>query len=327
VHARRDAPGSAIGVAVGERFFRLAPWVRRQGNVVSEIERLLQWSGWRPLDGASRDRELPRTPGLYRIRRSGRDDLDYIGQTGVGLRQRLGMLRGVYGGEMPYRGPPTAAPALWALRHASECEFEVSVAIVEGAAQWRKGMEAVAIALYRRDHNQSPTIEFGRMPPGYRGSSANTGKLAAAGKRYRGGPDPGVRPVPDSSVPPAGSLTGDPVDSGWSGHQRQPWAELAPGGLAQTVATRGLYRIRGDADGPLLYVGQGAIPDRPLAHLAKMRRTGDEAARVLSGQRRLQASWVENQAWSDPQRPELENDRIAAHILETGAVPLVQFLG
>jgi hypothetical protein len=59
---------------------------------------LLRWGAWRPLAAASRDPEIPHRPGLYRIRRIGRDDFDYIGQTGMGtmtLRKRLGMLRGV----------------------------------------------------------------------------------------------------------------------------------------------------------------------------------------------------------------------------------------
>ena len=57
---------------------------------------LLQWSAWRPLASASWDPEIPHFPGLYRIRRIGRDDLDYIGQTGMGmmtLPKRLGVLR------------------------------------------------------------------------------------------------------------------------------------------------------------------------------------------------------------------------------------------
>jgi hypothetical protein len=73
---------------------------------------LLHWTDWHPLRGASRDPELPRSPGLYRIRRAGRDDLDYIGQTSLRLGQRLGMLSGVYAEEMPYGDPHTAGPAL-----------------------------------------------------------------------------------------------------------------------------------------------------------------------------------------------------------------------
>ena len=55
------------------------------------------WTEWLPLDGAWRGTLVPTTAGLYRIRRVGRDDLDYIGQTGAGtmnLRKRLAMLSG-----------------------------------------------------------------------------------------------------------------------------------------------------------------------------------------------------------------------------------------
>ena len=110
---------------------------------------LLRWGGWRPLATASRDPEIPHRPGLYRIRRMGRDDVDYIGQTGMGtmtLRKRLGMLRGVYGKLMPYRDPHTAGPALWALYHQTGVDFEVPAVPVEGSTPWRKGLEALAIA-------------------------------------------------------------------------------------------------------------------------------------------------------------------------------------
>jgi hypothetical protein len=136
---------------------------------------LLRWGAWRPLAAASRDPEIPHLPGLYRIRRMGRDDLDYIGQTGMGtmtLRKRLGMLRGIYGELMPYRDPHTAGPALRALHHQTGEDFEVSVVPVEGSTPWRKGLEALAISLYRQEHGRSPTLEFGRMPTGYRASSS-----------------------------------------------------------------------------------------------------------------------------------------------------------
>ena len=61
----------------------------------------LAWSDWRPLAGAGRDRRLPKSPGLYRIRRIETQQLLYLGQTGRSLRQRLGSLSGVYGAEMP----------------------------------------------------------------------------------------------------------------------------------------------------------------------------------------------------------------------------------
>jgi hypothetical protein len=87
---------------------------------------------------------LAAAPGLFRIRRIGRDDLDHIGQTGMGtmtLRKRRGMPRGVYGELMPYRDPHTAGPAVWTLYQRIGEEFEVSVVPVEGSTQWRKGIE------------------------------------------------------------------------------------------------------------------------------------------------------------------------------------------
>jgi hypothetical protein len=90
--------------------------------------RLLSWTPWVPLDGCWREGLIPQETGLYRIRQVGQTDLDYIGQTGMTLGKRLAMLSGVYRPVMPYRDPHTAGPALWALRHATGCCFEVSVA-------------------------------------------------------------------------------------------------------------------------------------------------------------------------------------------------------
>src|SRR5262250_2074499 len=116
---------------------------------------------------------IPLVSGLYRVRRTGEESLDYIGQTGLPLRRRLAMLAGVYRPEMPYRDPHTAAPALWALRDARGSMFEASVLPVAGDARDRKGLEALALALYRQNCGHSPTVNFGRILRGYRLSSGN----------------------------------------------------------------------------------------------------------------------------------------------------------
>lgn len=135
---------------------------------------LRDWSAWRDLRGAGRNRRIPAGPGLYRIRRSGGEPgLDYIGQTGRSLRGRLGQLGGVYRAQMPYRDPHTAAPALWALRHQDGCDFEVAETEVPGTAPQRKALEATAITLYRIGSGRSPAASFGRMPAGYRISSGS----------------------------------------------------------------------------------------------------------------------------------------------------------
>jgi hypothetical protein len=288
---------------------------------------LLHWTEWRTLQGASRDPAIPRVPGLYRIRRVGRDDLDYIGQTGLSLRQRLGMLRGIYGEAMPYADPHTAAPALWAVRDATGCAFEVSVAPVEGSTPWRKGLEAVEIALYRQEYGASPTVEFGRMPAGYCPSSGNTARLVAAGKRVRGERCDGRHERHESGIAPSGPLTGDPQSAGWGGYVWSRWVALRELGARPMRPRSGLYRIRGDDEDSLLYVGQGRIPDRPLAHFGKVAKVDHRQGCIFAGQQRLGCSWVINDTWLAHQRLELENDLIAAHIVQTRSVPAAQFLG
>ena len=127
-----------------------------------------RWSPWWEVERVRVEPLLPLSPGLYRLRRRGRPGLDYLGQTGRTLRGRVRMLGGIFGDEMPFRDPHTAGPALWAMRHANPCSFEVSVVEVDAEPAWRKGLEALAISHYRQRWHESPTVNFGRMPAGYR---------------------------------------------------------------------------------------------------------------------------------------------------------------
>ncbi len=290
---------------------------------------LPEWSPWVFLEGSWRGDRIPSSPGLYRIRRAGRTDLDYIGQTGMGsmtLRKRLAMLKGVFGDEMPYRDPHTAGPALWALRHATGEESEASVAVIEGSTPWRKGMEAVAIAKYRQEHGRSPTVNFGRMPKGYLMSSANNARLVAAGKRFRGGPTDEQDESHVPGIAPMGALDGDVNNDRWCGHSWSEWVPLEEAGRVVPAGALGLYRLRGDADEGLVYVGEGKIRDRLGAHRRKMDAPNHPQG-VVMRRGRITCSWVENNSWVRHRRLELETDLIAAHILGTGKVPLAQFLG
>ena len=172
---------------------------------------LQRWSAWQDLRGAGRDRRIPAGPGLYCIRRAGGEPgLDYVGQTGRSLPGRLGQFGGVYRAQMPYRDPHTAAPALWALRHRDGCDFEVAVIEAPGTAAERKALEAAAITLYRLGSGRSPAASFGRMPAGYRISSGNNARLAAAGRsRQRAGQRAAVKPQVITGAPP-GTRTPNP---------------------------------------------------------------------------------------------------------------------
>jgi hypothetical protein len=252
--------------------------------------------------------DVPPVPGLYRARRVGRQDLDYLGQTGRNLRERLGALRaGAYATVMPYRDPHTAAPALWALRHSEQAEWEVSFSIVDQGPAARKGLEALAITLYRREHGVSPTVCFGRMPPRYRPSSPNNARAVAAGRRTRGGPDTEASQSPPS-VPVHGDPGGAPASPDWVGWRWTPWQTSSA-----AIPSSGL-----------IYVGKGRIQQRIASHLRRSRGDHRQSA-ALAGD--LEQSWVDGSAFADTQLLEHENDLIAAHVLVTGAAPLAQFLG
>jgi hypothetical protein len=271
----------------------------------------------------------PSQPGLYRIRRAGRADIDYIGQTGAGtmtLRRRLGMLKAIYGDEMPYRAPHTAGPALWALLHGGGIPFEVSVAVVHGPDPWRKGLEALAISLYRQAEGRSPTVNFGRMPPGYRASSSNDARLVRSGKRFRGGPCGDGDESHAPGIPPAGPLGGDPQAPDWCGHAWSAWRAVASAELPGAT-DEGLYRLLAPGESGLLYVGQGKVTARLAAHLNKCRRLGHRQGRIFAASAGVECSWVLGAGWMPHQRLELENDLIAAHLLATARVPSAQFLG
>lgn len=294
---------------------------------MSSVADLLAWTNWCPLISSPTDPAIPRLPGLYRVRRIGRSDIDYIGQTGMRLGQRLAMLRGLYAKQMPYRDPHTAAPALWALRDETGCDFEVSVVPVTGSTPWRKGLEALAIGLYRQEYGQSPTVEFGRVPSGYQASSSNNARLVRLGKRFRGGPAPEMTLESHApGIPPVGPFGDDPHASDWNGHTWSEWIPLT-GDLRINEKGVGLYRIRGDESHTLLYVGQGMVPARPLAHLAKLRVPMHAQGSAFAAHARFECSWVLNGTWLPHHRLELENDLIAAHLLNRGEIPATQFLG
>jgi hypothetical protein len=54
--------------------------------MMKQVIDLLAWSDWQPHRGSwLTTSTIPAKTGLYRIRREGREDLDYIGQTGTGI--------------------------------------------------------------------------------------------------------------------------------------------------------------------------------------------------------------------------------------------------
>lgn len=246
------------------------------------------WSAWLPLRGAGRGRQVPAEPGMYRIRRGGFREVAYIGETGRHLRGRLGQLQGVYAAQMPYADPHTAAPALWAMRDREGCDFEASVLPVAADAQTRKGLEALAVSLFRAEAGKSPAANLGGMPAGYRKSSGNNARLVAAGQRMRGGADSGSAAAV-ASAPVHGPLGSKPDSDSWMNWRWTPWMSLPD--AAPPLAAVGLYRLRQADSADLVYVGQGSIGQRIRSHLAKAAIDSHRQARWFCGA--IEASWVE----------------------------------
>lgn len=288
------------------------------------------WSPWQPLFEAWKGDKLPNKPGLYRIRRIGFEGVDYIGQTGSGtmtIKKRMGMLRGVWKKEMPYRDPHTAGPALWALRRKYRVELEVSVAVVEDTTPNRKGLEALAIALYRQKSGMSPTINFGRMPLGYVMSSVNNRRLVEAGKRFRGGVSTEITQNHEAGLAPFGPLNGDIHALDWCGFSWSTWMSLDEVVALLSKEASGLYRIAGTVHSSLLYIGEGKIVSRILAHDKKRNQKEHKQGCIFSTYSPLRISYIENNIWKRHHRLELENDLIAAHVLNIESIPIAQFQG
>lgn len=290
----------------------------------------LDWSPYQPLREAWLGDRLPKTGGLYRIRRVGFAGIDYIGQTGSGsmnLKKRMSMLRGVWADEMPYRDPHTAGPGLWALRSRDRCDFEVSVSVHDGTTADRKSLECLAIAQYRQDHGSSPTLNFGRMPTGYRMSSANNRRLVEAGRRFRGGPSAETDATHTPSRAPTGPLNGSVTDEYWCGLSWSPWMPVDAVREALDRDAVGFYRLAGPKAERLAYVGEGKIVQRIANHVAKTRQQGHKQGQVLADFSPIRASFCTTSDWQASERLEIENDLIAAHVMRVGYAPNAQFLG
>jgi hypothetical protein len=88
----------------------------------------------------------------------------------------------------------------------------------------------------------------------------------------------------------------------------------------------GLYLLRRPRTGKLLYIGEGKVKDRVGAHLRKRRRESHPQAFAFCDASSVEFSYVQRNDVAKHQLLEIENDLIAAHIIQTGDIPDAQFL-
>src|SRR4030042_3374242 len=128
----------------------------------------LPWSPWGPFTATKEEfRQIPKEPGLYRIKPIGKDFLMYIGETRKTVHERLNELRHTLKRTdlMPWNDPITEAPALWAWRDAEGFEYECSAAPLDASQGGRRGMESFLLYRYRQEWGEPTHCQLGRFHP------------------------------------------------------------------------------------------------------------------------------------------------------------------
>mgnify|MGYP006279382197 CR=1 FL=1 len=131
----------------------------------------LDWSRWFDLrDRKTLRNELPRRPGLYRVRHSELPGLMYVGESGSegGVRQRvgLGLSDGVNGSGQQTGDKHGAARSLRQVTDLVGGKMEVSVTTpsISSNRRHRRAIEATLIAICRQEVGWSPMVQLNREP-------------------------------------------------------------------------------------------------------------------------------------------------------------------
>ncbi|RYD84165.1 MAG: hypothetical protein EOP84_06285 [Verrucomicrobiaceae bacterium] len=261
----------------------------------------LSWSPWCGLLERGLP-NIPRTAGLYRVRRIGSADLMYVGQTGLSLVGRLQQLRaGLQWDEMPFDDPHTCTPNLWCYRVEDGAEYEVSATKFDSRKEDRLALECYVLWQYRLARGESTLCNFGHFHIGF--SKSKNRKVGVRGARLETPRDARV------SMPPL-QPRGKWSDTDWMGLAWSEWTTLNRKEVSSSPAMPGLYRIKDDSD--LLYIGESeSLKPRLLNHLSRFQYG--------------MVSYVQVNGCAATQRHELESDLIGATYSELDRAPLRQF--
>ncbi len=257
----------------------------------------LNWSEWLPLEEAKLHEEIVKAPGLYRVRRVGKECIDYVGQTNS-LRIRMQALRlGLNDDLMPWNEPHVATARFWALRQEEKFQLEVSIAITPEDAAIRRSYESLVIAHHRLKFGFSPTFNFGRMPNGWIASSPRS-------KGNRGYYDKRITSSPH--YPCLFEIKSDPLKSNWLGIQWISFKDQTP-----KNSSIGVYRAIDSKRNRTIYIGESE----------------KIYARVITHQKTIDAEWqwFDTPSADKAQRLEIENDLIGSYISVIGSPPTRQF--
>jgi hypothetical protein len=281
----------------------------------------IEWTSWLPFPNSSAFKTLPPSPGMYRIRAINGNELFYLGETGRNLRERLRDLRRNTMAElMPYNDPHTAAPSLWAWRHAEGLEFECSAAPVtltddqEEARKHREGLEFYLLWQYRLEFGSSTRCNHGRFHSRYMKSTDRKKGLGLQGYRL---PDNAPNNPAGGPSLPSLQLIATPFESHWMGLSWSPSNHLIKTNLNNIPASPGVYKIFDGKQRELLYIGEtGNLRQRLRTHEQKLW----ECTTPLFSYVKLPEDTPVYQ------RHEIENDLIGGYFAQTKRIPKFQLI-
>ena len=274
----------------------------------------LPWTPWVPFTADKEEfRTIPKEPGLYRIRPSGKDFLMYIGETRRTLHQRLHELRHTLqrGELMPWNEPMTEAPSLWAWQKAEGYSYECSAASLDASPGGRRGMQSYLLYQYRQERGESTLCNFERFHPRYR-RSTNRKENKRGGKLEEIHLD---NPAGGLSIKPLPAI-GTPGERYW---MELAWIGKLPldGESVSTVPNgAGLYLLFERDTHDLVYIGQS--PDCA-------QRLRSHAMKLLDEKDMLFSYFIERKPMLPHNLKEQENDLIGNYFDRYRKAPRYQF--
>ena len=280
----------------------------------------LDWSSWFDLRNEKILREeLPRRPGLYRVRHSEFPGLMYVGESGSkgGVRQRvgLGLSAGMNESDRQKENKHGAARPLQQITEITGGDMEVSVTTppISSNRRHRRAIEATLVAVCRREIGWTPMVQLNREPTEHVSNHYRELHQELTGIAERlSYTVPSWQPWRDVTAP------------NWLGLD---WTEARPLSERDMIDSSGVHAFR------LWWEDQSG--ERWCQTIQEMGTTGSISSRLFN----LQNKYGDNVRFSvvaldglsiDTQRrsrelSDVRHDLIGAHYLATGIPPKAQF--
>ncbi|MFB6147781.1 MAG: hypothetical protein ABEJ66_02755 [Candidatus Nanohaloarchaea archaeon] len=137
--------------------------LENQGEITGSSWLGLDWSDWTLLEpGTKKISQVPETSGFFRVKKVEGEELDYVGQTGRSLRERLVHLANrIDSEERPEDS--LSAEHLWELSDfGGRFEFSYANPNIARSETDRLGLENVMFAVHMKHAGRSPTVNLDR---------------------------------------------------------------------------------------------------------------------------------------------------------------------